>query len=108
MTRKVVLFLSAALMVSVPALSQVRDYAYIAVPDQNAVSVFDTVALSFVTSIPVGSGPEGVVFGPDRTRVYVLSPRSSDIPVINTGIPSAMYSVSLLGKCVAYNGWKCG
>jgi YVTN family beta-propeller protein len=59
----------------------------------NTVSVIDTATNKVVATIPVGSGPEGVAFTPDGTRVYVPNELSGTASVIDTATNTVFATV---------------
>ena len=65
-----------------PLHAQTR--AYIANINSNTVSVIDTTTNTLTATIPVGSGPSGLVASPDGTTVYVSNFNDGTISVINT------------------------
>ncbi len=50
----------------------------------NTVGVVDLGTHSLITTIPVGSGPEGVAVTPDGTKVFVVNKFSNNVMVIDT------------------------
>jgi YVTN family beta-propeller protein len=84
---------------SVPALCQTRDYAYVAMPDRTSISVLDTVTQTFVTTINVGAAPGWIVISPDRTRAYVM-PQSFQtlLTVVDTATDRVRQTIALGGE----------
>ena len=58
--------------------------AYIGLFKDNAVAVFDTETNKVVTTIPVPTGPHGMVLTPDGKTVYVSSDGATMVSVIDT------------------------
>jgi YVTN family beta-propeller protein len=50
----------------------------------NSVSVFSLPELKRLTTIPVGRGPDWMVFTPDGTRCYVSNAGSNTVSVLDT------------------------
>lgn len=61
-----------------------RPYAYIPNSGDNNVSVIDASTNSVVTTVGVGSSPQGVAVNPTGTRVYVTNHNSNNVSVIDT------------------------
>src|SRR5260370_40106277 len=57
---------------------------YVANLDGNSVSVADTATNTVTTTIPVGSGPQGVAVTPDGSEVYVTNYNDNTVSVIAT------------------------
>src|SRR4051794_28287584 len=58
--------------------------AYVGLFGDNAVAVIDTRANKVMKTIPVPTGPHGLVVTPDGAKVFVSSDGSSTISVIDT------------------------
>ena len=58
--------------------------AYIGLFKDNTVAVFDTGAKKVLTTIPIPTGPHGLVVTPDGKTVYVSSDGASTVSVIDT------------------------
>src|SRR5260370_2769291 len=57
---------------------------YVANLDGNSVSVADTATNTVTTTIPVGSGPQGVAVTPDGSEVYVANYGDNTVSAIAT------------------------
>jgi YVTN family beta-propeller protein len=60
--------------------------AYIGLIGNSAVAVLDTSSNQVMSTIPVPTGPHGMVMTPDNSRVYVSSDGNSTVSVIDTTI----------------------
>ena len=58
--------------------------AYVGLFGDNAVAVVDTGSNRVIKTIPVPTGPHGLVITPDGTKVYVSSEGSTTVSVIST------------------------
>ena len=58
--------------------------AYVGLFGDNAVAVIDTRANRVLTTIPIPTGPHGLVISPDGLRVYASSDGASTVSVIST------------------------
>jgi YVTN family beta-propeller protein len=81
--------LLASTILSTPALAQqsaaaVAPKAYIGLFKDNAVAVFDTATDSVMKTIPIPTGPHGLVVTPDGRWVYASSDGDSVVSVIDT------------------------
>ena len=79
---------------------------YASLPQTNAVAVINTDTESIVTTIPVGSDPQGIAISPDNNSVYVALNGGSAVKVIDTGTNtvSDTFSLSYQPVEVAYGG----
>ena len=59
-------------------------FAYIANFVSNNVSVINLATNTVVTTIAVGSGPQGIAISPDNSKVYVTNSNSNTVSQINT------------------------
>lgn len=69
--------------------------AYIGLFKDNAVAVFDTGANRVLTTIPVPTGPHGLVVTADGRTVYVSSDGDSKVSVIDTAIDQVKSSIQV-------------
>jgi YVTN family beta-propeller protein len=67
-----------------PALAAGAPKAYVGLFKDNAVAVLDTSTNSVLSTIPVPTGPHGLVVTPDGRWVYVSSDGDSKVSVIDT------------------------
>src|SRR5438132_13217150 len=58
--------------------------AYVGLFKDNAVAVLDTGSNQILSTIPVPTGPHGIVITPDGRWVYVSSDGASTVSVIDT------------------------
>jgi len=79
---------------------------YASLPQTNAVAVINTDTETVVTTIPVGSDPQGIAISPDNNTVYVALNGGSAIKVIDTGTNTVSNTFSLSYQPVelAYGG----
>jgi YVTN family beta-propeller protein len=69
---------------SSPASAAVRGdqaFAYVTIPDNNSVSVIDTVSQTIVQTVATGACPYGVAVGPDGLTVYVANHNADTVSV---------------------------
>jgi autotransporter-associated beta strand protein/YVTN family beta-propeller protein len=69
---------------SSPASAAVRGdqaFAYVTIPDNNSVSVIDTVSQTIVQTVATGAFPYGVAVGPDGLTVYVANHNADTVSV---------------------------
>ncbi len=71
--------------------------AYVTSINTNTVSVIDTSTNSVAATIPVGSGPAGVVVSPDGTTAYVSNSNDGTLSVIDTATNSVTATISTGG-----------
>ena len=76
--------LAPTLVGAPPATAMTPLYAYVTNGMSNNVSVIDTSTNKVVTSVPVGSGPDGIAITPDGSYAYVANSGSNNVSVINT------------------------
>ena len=67
--------------------------AYVTSFAANDVAVIDTATGTVIATIPVGTGPEGVAFTPDRTRAYIPNQTSATVSVIGTATNSVVATI---------------
>jgi YVTN family beta-propeller protein len=80
------------------ALEETGKYGYVSDGGANAVIVFDRQSLQVVTSIPAGTGPDGITFEPVTKTVWAFNGRSKDATVIDTATQKAIATVPLPGR----------
>jgi YVTN family beta-propeller protein len=80
------------------ALDDSGRFGYISDGGANAVVVFDRSTLATVASIPVGTGPDGIVFEPMTKTVWAFNGRSHDVSVIDTAARKVVATIPLPGK----------
>ncbi len=68
--------------IAVSAVNKVL--AYVANLTSSNVSVIDTATDTVITTVSVGSFPQGVAVTPDGSKVYVANSNSDDVSVIDT------------------------
>jgi YVTN family beta-propeller protein len=79
-----------------PAASQAAGpKAYIGLFKENAVAVFDTGTNQVIKTIPIPTGPHGLVITPDGRWVFVSSDGDSKISVIDTGSDTVIKSIEV-------------
>lgn len=76
------------------AVSPDGKFLYVAIRQQDKVSVISTATHQVVATIPVGAFPNDVAVTPDGSRVYVAS-HSSAVTVIDTSNHTVMTSISV-------------
>ena len=69
--------------------------AYVGNFKDSTVSVIDTVTLTVLTTVPVASGPDGIVITPDNRMVFVSGAGASSLSVIDTATDRVMRSVEV-------------
>jgi len=69
--------------------------AYIGLFKDNAVAVFDTGANRVLTTIPIPTGPHGLVVTPDGRTVYASSDGDSKVSVIDTATDQVKSSIEV-------------
>jgi YVTN family beta-propeller protein len=93
-----------AISVNRLASDPTRPRVYATVPDSNSVAVIDTVNLSILKNIPIGSNPTGLAVSADGSRLWVAnnSSATSSIGVVDLNtletlpslpVPNAPYDV---------------
>jgi YVTN family beta-propeller protein len=80
------------------AFDDTGKYGYISDGRAGAVVVFDRSNLQKVTSIPVGTNPDGIVFEPVTKTVWAFNGRSSNVSVIDTATQKVVATIALPGK----------
>src|SRR5438270_10741126 len=61
-----------------------RAQAYVGLFGDNRVAVLDTATKQVMKTIPIPTGPHGLVMTPDSKRVYASSDGDSSVSVIDT------------------------
>src|SRR5262252_2614495 len=69
--------------------------AYVGLFNDNAVAVLDTGTNQILSTIPVPTGPHGIVITPDGRWVYVSSDGASTVSVIDTTTDSIARSIEV-------------
>jgi YVTN family beta-propeller protein len=69
--------------------------AYVGLFKDNAVAVLDTGTNQIVSTIPVPTGPHGIVITPDNRWVYVSSDGASTVSVIDTNTDAVTDSIEV-------------
>jgi YVTN family beta-propeller protein len=69
--------------------------AYVGLFQDNAVAVLETGTNRLLSTIPVPTGPHGLVVTPDGGRVYVSSDGASTVSVIDTGADQVAATVEV-------------
>jgi YVTN family beta-propeller protein len=80
------------------ALDTAGKLGYISDGGANAVVVFDRSTLATVATIPVGTGPDAIVFEPATQTVWAFNGRSKDATVIDATTQKAVATVALPGR----------
>lgn len=80
------------------ALDNAGKYGYISDGRAGVVVVFDRANLKTLTSIPVGTNPDGIVFEPVTKTVWAFNGRSSNVSVIDTATRKVVATIALPGK----------
>jgi predicted alpha-1,2-mannosidase len=75
---------SAQVLVTVAKPGELIPTAYVSNFSDNTVTPVDRRTGTAGPTIPVGSGPDGVVVTPDGTQVFVANNNSNNVTVINT------------------------
>jgi YVTN family beta-propeller protein len=69
--------------------------AYVGLFGDNAVAVVDTGTNQVMKTIPVPTGPNGLVITPDGSKVYVSSDGSTTVSVISTSTDSVVNTIQV-------------
>ncbi len=69
--------------------------AYIGLFKDNAIAVLDTVTNQVIKTIPVPTGPHGLVITPDSRWVFASSDGDSKVSVIDTGSDTIVKSIEV-------------
>src|SRR6266487_4234449 len=69
--------------------------AYVGLFNDNAVAVLDTGTNQILSTIPVPTGPHGIVITPDGRWVYVSSDGASTVSVVDTNTDSITNSIEV-------------
>lgn len=77
------------------ALSESAHKLYVTDPNDNQVAVIDTNTDVVLTTIPVGTSPQGIVISPDGTKVYVANGSGSSVSVIDTSTDTVTQTPSV-------------
>ena len=93
----VMLAMGSNLPMSAAQEKQAAPKAYVGLFGDNAVAVIDTATNKVVKTLPVPTGPEGLVASPDGTRVYASSAGDSTVSVIST-VTDRVVSTIEVGK----------
>ena len=80
------------------ALDDSGRFGYISDGGASAVVVFDRSTLATVASIPVGTGPDGIVFESMTKTVWAFNGRSHNVSVIDTAARKVIATIALPGK----------
>ena len=80
---------------SVPAAAAAPLKAYVGLFQDNAVAVLDTGTDHVIKTIPIASGPHGMVITPDGRTVYVSSDGASTVSVIDTTTDAVRGSIEV-------------
>ena len=67
---------------------------YVTDANDNNVQVIDTTTDTVVTTIPVGSAPQGIAKSPDGSKVYVANGSGSSVSVIDTSTDTVIQTPS--------------
>lgn len=73
-------------------------YGYISDGKASAVVVFDRGSLQTVSSIPVGTNPDGMVYEPVTKTVWVFNGGSKNVSVIDTATQKVVATIDLGGR----------
>ena len=80
------------------ALDPEGKYGYISDGGGNAVVVFDRSSLATVTTIPVGTNPDAIIYEPTTKTVWAFDGRSKDASVIDVATNKVVATIPLPGK----------
>src|SRR6478752_942745 len=69
--------------------------AYVGLFGDNAVAVLDTATNEVLGTIPVPTGPHGLVITPDGAKVYVSGDGASTVSVIDTGSDKVVAAIEV-------------
>src|SRR5262249_46942621 len=69
--------------------------AYVGLFKDNAVAVVDTAGSRVLSTIPVPTGPHGLVLTPDGRKAYVSSDGASTVSVIDTATDRVLSSIEV-------------
>jgi RHS repeat-associated protein len=86
--------LMACILACFLPVSAIAQNAYVTQSSGHSVSVINTATQSVISTISVGTSPNGVAVSPDGTRVYVAL-SSSIVSVINTSTNSVVANVTV-------------
>src|SRR5881394_2458365 len=94
--RAIALSLLASLVTFSPAAAQtVSPKAYIGLFKDNAVAVLDTRTNKVMKTIPIATGPHGMVVTPDGRWVYASSDGDAVVSVIDTNTDSVVDAIQV-------------
>jgi len=93
-----IIIMFAALLSSISEAAATSPFAYIANGSHNGVTVIDTSTNNPVTTITVGSDPEGVAVNTAGTYVYVANNGDNTVSVINTSTNSVAATIPVGGS----------
>jgi len=79
----------------VAAAQSAAPKAYVGLFKDNSVAVLDTATNQVLSTIPVPTGPHGIVITPDGRWVYVSSDGASTVSVIDTNTDSVSKSIEV-------------
>ena len=93
---KTLLLLVTTLVVFWPPYAALaQPFAYIPNQFDNTVSVINVATNTVVTTVTVGSGPDGVAVSPDGSRVYVANWNQGTVSVIDTATNTVASTVTV-------------
>ncbi|MGA9669866.1 MAG: YncE family protein [Terracidiphilus sp.] len=79
------------------ALDDAGKFGYISDGGENAVVVFDRATLATVATVPVGQGPDAIVFEPSTRTVWAFNGHGRSASVINTAQRKVITTIPLPG-----------
>lgn len=80
------------------ALDRDGNIGYISDGQGNAVVVFDRKTLTTLSTIPVGTNPDGIAFEPTSRTVWAFNGRSRNVSVVDTMSRAVVATIELPGK----------
>jgi len=80
------------------ALDNAGKFGYISDGGANAVVIFDRATFATVDTIPVGQGPDAILFEPSTQTVWAFNGHSKDVSVISAAERKVIATISLPGR----------
>ena len=77
--------------------------AYVGLFKDNAVAVFDTASNQVTRTIPIATGPHGLVATPDGRWVYASSDGDAVVSVIDTATDEVSKTIDMTEKRLRYS-----
>jgi YVTN family beta-propeller protein len=92
--RKAAVFGVLALFAAAPSFAT-GPKAYVGLFKDNAIAVIDTATNALLTTIPIPTGPHGLVVTPNGSRVFASSDGDSKVSIIDTTTDTVMKTVEV-------------